>query len=84
MSIGALIIGSNTLPVQEVIEHERNGLLTDFFDPQGLAHTVADALDNSEKLAHLRAAARETIVSKYDLQSICLPGQIGFVLNEPR
>lgn len=84
MSIGALIIGSNTLPVQEVIEHERNGLLTDFFDPQGLAHTVADALDNSEKLAHLRVAARETIVSKYDLRSICLPGQIGFVLNEPR
>jgi glycosyltransferase involved in cell wall biosynthesis len=84
MSIGALIIGSNTLPVQEVIEHEINGLLTDFFDPQGLAHTVADALDNSEKLAHLRAAARETIVSNYDLKSICLPGQIEFVMNDTR
>ena len=30
MSAGCLVVGSATLLVQEVIEHEKNGLLVDF------------------------------------------------------
>jgi len=79
MSIGALIVGSRTAPVQELIEHGRNGLLTDFFDANALAETVADALAQGAALNPLRYAARQTIIDKYDLQRHCLPAQIRFV-----
>lgn len=81
MSTGCLIVGSRTAPLQEVIRHGENGLLTDFFDHQALAHTVADALERRADLAHLRAAARATIVDRYDLRRHCLPAQKRFVLD---
>jgi len=82
MSIGCLVIGSDTAPVREVIEHGRNGLLTDFFDAPALARAIADALERGAELAPLRAAARETIVQRYDLASRCLPAQLA-LLEEP-
>ena len=80
MSIGCLIVASRTAPVQEVIEHEHNGLLVDFFDPDVLAHTVADALARRASLQGLREAARQTVVERYDLQGRCLPAHLDFVL----
>lgn len=79
MSIGALVVGSRTAPVQELITHGHNGLLTDFFDPAALAATLADALAQGAALAPLRQAARQTIVERYDLKRHCLPAQIDFV-----
>ena len=76
MSIGCLIVGSRTKPVEEVIKHERNGLLVDFFDPAAIAATVADALQRRNELTPLRAAARKHIVKHYDLKAQCLPAQI--------
>ncbi|QEI06066.1 glycosyltransferase [Pigmentiphaga aceris] len=72
MSTGCLVIGSDTAPVCELIRHGENGLLTDFFDANALADTLADALKNREALRPLRAAARATIVSAYD-QRQCVP-----------
>ncbi len=79
MSIGCLVVGSDTAPVREVVEHGRNGLLTDFFDHEALAHCVADALERREELAPLRAAARQTIVDGYDLLKHCLPAQLALL-----
>lgn len=79
MSTGCLIVASKTAPVQEVIEHGRNGLLVDFFDPQALAATVADALERRASLQHLRDAARQTIIARYDLQRHCMPALLRFV-----
>lgn len=78
MSCGCLIVASRTAPVEEVIEHGVNGLLVDFFDHQALAHTVADALARREQLQHLRVAARQTIVERYDLERHCLPALLRF------
>jgi glycosyltransferase involved in cell wall biosynthesis len=82
MSMGALVVGSRTAPVQEVIEHGRNGLLTDFFDADALANTVADALERGSQLAPLRQAARQTILDKYDLRRHCLPAQLRFITGK--
>jgi glycosyltransferase involved in cell wall biosynthesis len=83
MSVGCLVVGSDTAPVREVIEHERNGLLTDFFDAEALAQGVAEALERRVHLAPLRAAARQTIVDRYDLLSHCLPALVSLLEENP-
>lgn len=79
MSAGCLVVGSRTAPVQEVIEHEKNGLLVDFFDAAALTDAVVDCLARPEHYAPLRAAARKTAVERYDLATICLPQQMALV-----
>ncbi|MGP3697803.1 glycosyltransferase [Rhodobacter sp. NSM] len=79
MSAGALVIGSRTAPVEELIEDGRNGLLVDFFDVKGWSDTIIRALAEPERFRPLRKAARETIRSRYDLRSVCLPRLVDFV-----
>ena len=73
MSLGALVIGSKTPPVEEVITHGHNGLLTDFFSPSELANTVIDVLKNPSAYAPLREHARQTVIDKYDFETVSLP-----------
>ncbi|NCY26456.1 MAG: glycosyltransferase, partial [Alphaproteobacteria bacterium] len=79
MAAGALVVGSATPPVQEVIEHGRNGLLVEFFDQQALVAAVCGALQKPERFKELRAEAHRTVETRYGLQSVCLPGQIQLV-----
>jgi glycosyltransferase involved in cell wall biosynthesis len=79
MAAGCLLVASRTAPVEEVIEHGRNGLLVDFFDPSALARAVADALARRDDHAPLRAQARQTVVERYDLKSICLPRTLDYL-----
>lgn len=79
LAAGGLVVGSRTPPVQEAIEHGRNGLLVDFFDAPALAATVSDCLANPARHAALRARARETAVARYDLAAVCLPQQVRLV-----
>lgn len=73
MSSQCLLIGSKTPPVGEVITDGENGLLIDFFSPEQLAEALDEALAGSKRLASIRERARETILKKYDLCSVCLP-----------
>ncbi len=70
MAAGCLLVGSRTAPVQEMIRHGENGLLTDFFDHHALADTLHDALAAPERYMALRAAARATIVQRYGVQDL--------------
>lgn len=79
MACGCTVIGSRTPPVEEVIEHGKNGILVDFFSPEEIAEAVDDVLTDKEKKNSLGKAARETIIRKYDLKSICLPAQIKLI-----
>lgn len=60
LATSCIIIGSNTPPVQEVINHNRNGLLVDFFDPKKLADQVTEVVHNQEKYLHLRENAQQS------------------------
>lgn len=74
MAAGCLVLGSDTAPVRELIEHGRNGLLVDFFDTRQIAAAAIEALAAPpQRHAALRAAARATIVADYDLRRRCLP-----------
>lgn len=78
MAAGCLMIGSDTAPVREVLRHGENGYLTDFFDAPKLVETVVTALEEREAGIHLRAAGRNSIIGRYDLQT-CLPRQLELI-----
>ena len=59
MSAGALVVGSATPPVEEVIEDGVNGLLVDFFDSEELVACVRKALDNGTGIREIRQNARD-------------------------
>lgn len=79
MSAGAMVVGSRTAPVEEVITDGVNGRLVDFFDAGALAEALSDALARPLIYRHMRAAARAHVVENYDLKRICLPRLIDFV-----
>lgn len=70
MASGALVLGSDTPPVRELIGHDVNGLLTDFFDAGRIADDLETILRGDADAARLKATARETVVSDYALDSI--------------
>ena len=79
MAAGALVIGSRTAPVEEVIEHGENGLLTDFFLPRDIAAQVEYALADRDLGQRMRCRARQTVIERYDLKRICLPRQTALI-----
>ena len=79
MAAGALVVGSATPPVQEVVEDGFNGLLVDFFSPAAIADAVDRVLDHPDRMATLRQRARQTVVERYDLKRICLPKQVELI-----
>jgi len=56
-----------------VIEDGRNGLLVDFFDIEGLAAKVCDVLENPVRFEPLRQLARQTVLERFDLETVSLP-----------
>ncbi|MEG3439047.1 glycosyltransferase family 4 protein [Pannus brasiliensis CCIBt3594] len=72
MSVGGVVIGSDTAPVREVIEDGKNGLLVDFFSPEQIAERVDEVLENRERARAIRQAARVTILEKYSLDRLLL------------
>lgn len=79
MSCGALVVGSDTAPLRDVIHHGENGLLVDFFDGEALARQVTAVLADPAAHQPLRQAARATVVERFDLQRVCLPRQLALV-----
>jgi glycosyltransferase involved in cell wall biosynthesis len=77
MATGCFVIGSRTPPVEEVIRDGENGQLVDFFDEEGLADRITDALDRDNEA--LRSTARETVLKRYDLDTVCLPAYLGLL-----
>lgn len=82
MAAGCLVIASDTAPVKEVIGDQLNGLLVEFFDPEGLASKVTEVLADPMRYRPLRDQARRTVVERYDLKTICLPRMLDIVQQQ--
>jgi len=65
MSTGCIVIGSDTPPIQEVIQDGENGFLVDFFSPKKIADKISEVLENQKNLEYIRKNARDTIIEKY-------------------
>jgi glycosyltransferase involved in cell wall biosynthesis len=79
MSAGCAIVASDTQPLHEAIKHNETGKLVSFFDPQALAQSVSDLLDQPQERAKLGSNARAFAQQYYDLQTVCLPQQLAWV-----
>ena len=81
MSVGCAIVASDTQPLREAITHDQTGRLFDFFDPQALVQQVEYLLQNPTERERLGGNARRFALDHYDLQTICLPQQLEWVMN---
>ena len=79
MAAGCVVVGSDTAPVREVLRHEKNGLLVDFFDVGAWSSTLIDVLAEPGKYDALRVSARRSVLEHYDLRRVCLPQMVDFV-----
>lgn len=80
MSCECLVIGSDTIPVKELIQDGKNGLLVPFSDTQQLKDKIYQALLNPSKYSGIRKEARKTISNNYDLKN-CLKAQVSLLEN---
>ena len=81
MAAGAAILASDTAPVKEALVDGETGVMVDFFDRQTLVKELCRLLDDAPLRDRLGDAARRHVVSKYDLQTICLPQHLKWVDN---
>lgn len=70
MSTGCLVVGSDTAPIQEVIQDGYNGLLADFFAPKQIADRIEEVLKHPNRMAQIRANARQTVLERYSHTSL--------------
>lgn len=78
MAAECCIIASNTKPVLEVIENNKNGLIVDFPNVADLVEKIEYALDNKKEMEAIRANARQTIIEDFALKEM-LPKQIEYI-----
>jgi glycosyltransferase involved in cell wall biosynthesis len=70
LSCGAVVLGSNTTPVKEMIRHGENGLIADFFNPEDFAEKAIEALRDPAAARVLGRAAENEIAEKYSLEAV--------------
>ena len=78
MSVGVPVIASDNAPVQEVITDGENGVLLDAADTPKLVQRINEVLDDRATAQQLGAAARDTIVRRFELAA-CVDRQLRLV-----
>jgi glycosyltransferase involved in cell wall biosynthesis len=79
LAAGCLVIGSRNPPVEEVVTDGENGWLVDFFDADGLADRIDEALRGGDAVNRVRLAARRRSIDEFDLKRICLPAYLALL-----
>ena len=67
LACGCTVLASGTPPVEEMIEHEKNGLLAGFFDVDAFTELALRVLDDPEAYRPLGQAGAEMIRERYSL-----------------
>lgn len=72
LACGVTVLASDTPPVREMVEHDKNGLLADFFGVEQLADAAETVLNAPQDFKHLGQAGASMIRDRYSLE-VCLP-----------
>ncbi|MCA8996111.1 MAG: glycosyltransferase [Planctomycetaceae bacterium] len=72
LACGTTVLASDTPPVREIIHHQENGLLNEFFDCDGFVAQAHSILDDPQASASLGRKGSEMIAERYSLD-VCLP-----------
>ena len=70
MSCGAVVLGSNTAPVREIIADGQNGILVDFFDVEAIAAKAAQVLQDPASYRSMGRLAEQTVIENYSLEVV--------------
>jgi glycosyltransferase involved in cell wall biosynthesis len=70
MSCGAVVLGSDTAPVREMIKDGQNGLLADFFKPDEMAAKAVSVLRDPDAARPMGRAAEQMIVERFSLEAV--------------
>jgi glycosyltransferase involved in cell wall biosynthesis len=70
MGTGALIVGSDTDPVRELVTDGDTGVLVPFGEPQAIADKLMHVLDNPSEYQDVRKNARDLILAKYSTNDL--------------
>jgi glycosyltransferase involved in cell wall biosynthesis len=76
MSCGAVVLGSRTPPVMEMIREDETGLLADFFSPEEFAEKAVGVLKDPAAFRPLGRAAERLVADEYSLDAV-LPRMLG-------
>lgn len=66
MSIGLPVVSSSTPPVLEVIDHDVNGYLIDFFSISELVNSVTSLLNDKSTSKRLGLCARQSVLDNFE------------------
>lgn len=75
MSVGCLIVASDTAPVREFMTHGETGLLVPLHDAKALATRVGEVLDAPDAYRHMRERARAVVVERLDAGRVIFPAR---------
>ncbi|WP_408511116.1 glycosyltransferase [Paraburkholderia sediminicola] len=76
MAAGAIVVGSKTAPVEEVIEGGHNGFLVDFFSQAELVESIEHVCESGAGMDEVRHASIRTVRERFSLRDECLPCQL--------
>ncbi len=67
LSCECTVLASDVAPVREIITHEKNGLLADFFDVEGLAAQALQVLKDPQVFRSLGIQGRAEVQKRYSV-----------------
>ncbi|MEX2186242.1 MAG: glycosyltransferase [Pirellulales bacterium] len=70
LACGCTVLASSTPPVEEMIEHEKNGLLAPFYDIDQFVEQALAVLDDPAAYRHLGQAGEAMIAERYSLEKM--------------
>jgi glycosyltransferase involved in cell wall biosynthesis len=81
MSAGCVVIGSDTPPVQEIIDG-KNGILVPFFNVEQWIDRVVYVLEHRASFRPMRDAARRFVKANFDADKICVPKMLSLLRGD--